>query len=184
MSRRDFAGVILMGGKSTRMGTDKAFVQWKGKTMLDHAFATLRQVTSNVHLSVNQEQYRKLHTAFDCIEDIYPEKGPMGGILSALEYLQKDILVIGVDMPNVNATALDKILEQRNTSRSVIAYRDGQHWHPLPSFWSIDLAKDLKTTIYSKDVSLQRVLDKHGKALDVTLGSTIFLNINSPGNLE
>lgn len=184
ISDQDFAGLILMGGQSTRMGQDKAFVKWKGQTLLEHALNLLRPITPDIYLSVNQEQFNKLNTSFSCIEDKYPQKGPLGGILSGLESLQKSLLVIGIDMPNVDAATLNKILEQQRAAEDVIAYRDGQRWHPLPSFWSVNLIEDLKTTISSKDVSLQGVLDKHAKALDVTLDGTIVLNINSPGNLE
>ena len=60
---------ILMGGESRRMGRDKAFVEWKGKTLLEHLYQELFSYSNNIILSVNHEQYHKLKKHYQCILD-------------------------------------------------------------------------------------------------------------------
>lgn len=90
---------ILMGGESKRMGRDKAFVKWKGKTFLEHLYQELSFYNKNIVLSVNNDQYLKLKNSYTCILDEEPKKGPLGGIYSVLNQLESDVIFFAVDMP-------------------------------------------------------------------------------------
>ncbi len=75
------AAFILAGGKSTRMGTDKAFVEYDGRILLERALSLARSVTPDVRIVGSQEKFAPFAPV---VEDIFRDCGPLGGIHSAL----------------------------------------------------------------------------------------------------
>ena len=94
----EFGAVILCGGKSSRMGRDKAELKIEGQTFLDHIAGELHEFGE---LILSLDSYEKYHeTKYLDITDIYPNCGPMGGIHAALTACQSDaLLVVSCDMP-------------------------------------------------------------------------------------
>lgn len=171
-----------MGGRSTRMGNDKAFVKWDSKTLLEHAISNLEALTSDIYLSVNTDQFEVLKDQYQCIEDLYPDKGPMGGILSALETLQENLIVVAVDMPDSSPFMLKKLIQG---SSRVLAFRNtDQKWEPLPSYWPFSLTPQLKDHMTNNDLSLNSFLNIQGKAVVSELHSSAFRNLNSPTDIS
>jgi molybdopterin-guanine dinucleotide biosynthesis protein A len=85
MDREKVSGFVLVGGKSTRMGTDKAALTLEGRTLLEHAVAIVRQVTGDVAILGPRQLYGGY--GVPVIEDIYPGCGPLGGIHAALSHI-------------------------------------------------------------------------------------------------
>src|ERR1041385_3815789 len=81
MPHSQLSGFVLAGGKSTRMGQDKAAVTLNGLTLLQHGLAALRQVCRDVAILGKHELYGALGPVY---EDIFPGCGPLGGIHAAL----------------------------------------------------------------------------------------------------
>ena len=97
----DCLGVVLAGGLSSRMGKDKAMLQHKNSDMLNFSQQLLRDAgIKKVVVSGNQHQ----------VADIVNNLGPVGGIYSVLtQYQPKALLIIPVDLPLMNASALQKL---------------------------------------------------------------------------
>ncbi len=181
MPEKDVKGLILMGGRSLRMGKDKAFVQYKGLSLLKKAINNLSEVCKEVYLSVNQEQYKILHEQYACIQDNYPDKGPMGGILTALEAVNSDLLVTAVDMPELTTLTLSSLL---GNGASVRAYRHQEkYWEPLPSYWPKTIEGSLKSHFSHNQLSLNGFLDKHGEAAELLADTQVFKNLNHSSDL-
>ena len=85
MDREKVGAFVLAGGKSTRMGTDKAALTLEGRTLLEHALAILRQVAGEVAILGSRQLYGGY--GVPVIEDIYPGCGPLSGIHAALSYV-------------------------------------------------------------------------------------------------
>src|SRR5258708_8077782 len=77
----DVTVFILAGGKSTRMGTDKAFLEYQGRTLLARALDLARSVAFEVRIVGSQE---KVAAFAPVVEDVFPDSGPRGGIHAAL----------------------------------------------------------------------------------------------------
>jgi len=94
-------GVVLAGGKSTRMGRNKALLPFQGRTLIETVVETMTSVFSRVLLSIHQPD---AYPSLDLLKvvDRYPEIGPLGGITSVLESGQSRILCVGCDMPFLN----------------------------------------------------------------------------------
>ncbi|HDJ33197.1 MAG TPA: molybdenum cofactor guanylyltransferase [Bacteroidetes bacterium] len=112
-------GMVLAGGKSSRMGTDKALLPWGKTSMLEHAANRLRSVCHEVVISSNDRKHRI--PGFALIPDIVPGIGPLGGILSVMKHRNDDyFLVLSVDLPLVTAAILEQILSFRKSYSLVI----------------------------------------------------------------
>ena len=79
MGHKDVTVQIMLGGKSTRMGRDKALVELGGRTLLDRAVETWKGYGAGLQLSVGSEARRALAPAGSyAVVDRYPERGPLG----------------------------------------------------------------------------------------------------------
>jgi molybdopterin-guanine dinucleotide biosynthesis protein A len=94
-------GFVVAGGRSRRMGRDKALLGWGGATLIDHAIATLETVCSDVRLlSGLQRRYTDRGRAV--VVDVAPEAGPLGGLAAALaDAAPRAVILLAVDMPFV-----------------------------------------------------------------------------------
>ena len=117
----ELAAVIMVGGKSSRMGQDKASLPYKGKRLVDVVTEVVREAgIENIYVSGTIDGYTSL-------PDLLLERGPMGGICSSAVRLHKcyaRVLFIPVDMPHLCAELL----------RLLLAEQEACHFenHPLP----------------------------------------------------
>src|SRR4051812_31514007 len=97
MNSSQFSGFVLAGGKSSRMKTDKAFLQIGGETFLERAFNALAPTGGEVKIVINEaqtEKFRLIFPALDFVFDIFPERGALGGIHAALKNCKSVYAVI------------------------------------------------------------------------------------------
>jgi molybdopterin-guanine dinucleotide biosynthesis protein A len=128
-------GVVLAGGRSARMGRDKALLDWQGRTWLDHAICQLKTIGANrIYISGSYDGYA-------CIPDCVGLQGPMGGILSCLSYIlpktindtrsdyhqSQSILFLPVDMPTLSHRDLQTLISGHHNCDGV-CFNQG----PLP----------------------------------------------------
>jgi molybdenum cofactor guanylyltransferase len=100
-------GVVLAGGRSSRMGRDKALLTWHGHPLLDHQLQVLRDA------GVDDVQVSGERVGHASIADRQPQSGPLGGIASVAAALhgEVDLLVIPVDMPRLQPQLLRRLRE-------------------------------------------------------------------------
>ena len=112
----DVSAFILAGGKSARMGTDKAFVLLDGRTLLARMLHLARQLTSNVHIIGDPAKFAPFAPT---IEDIFPGCGPLGGIHAALRSSRTDLnVILAVDVPFVSLALLDYLISRATCSNA------------------------------------------------------------------
>jgi len=102
--------IILAGGKSSRMGTEKGLVSFNGKMLVQHVVDAVKKITSSIIIITQNPVYEKL--GYPCYPDIYKDRGALGGIYTGLinSSTQKNILV-GCDMPFLSAPLLNGLIE-------------------------------------------------------------------------
>ena len=118
----DVTAFVLTGGKSTRMGQDKAGLRLpNGMTLLEHAIATCGAVTGQVGIVGSRTRYSAYAWAGEIIEDILPDRGPLAGIHAALSVSRTEWnLVLAVDLPGVTAPLLRWILAEARASGKLV----------------------------------------------------------------
>jgi len=126
----DLTAFVLAGGKSTRMGTDKAFVALDGRTLLARALDLARSVTSEVRIVGDAAKFAPY--AF-VVEDVFPGCGPLGGIHAALHSSQTELnLILAVDVPFISFALLQFLTTRaRNSAAIVTVPRISELWQPL-----------------------------------------------------
>lgn len=121
---------VLAGGKSTRMGSDKAFVVLDGKTLLERALQAARSVTQDV-LIVGASS--KFSAYAPVVEDVFLDRGPLGGIHAALSATATDLnVILAVDLPFVEEAFLRFLLKAaQETNAMAVVPRAAGGWQPL-----------------------------------------------------
>jgi molybdopterin-guanine dinucleotide biosynthesis protein A len=114
--RQNASAFILAGGKSSRMGEDKAFLQLGGKTLLERARALAFTVCGRVFVVGDCARFGP-----EAIEDIFPNSGPLAGLHAALSATKSDLnLVIAVDTPFLEPKFLKWMLHRAATTHSIV----------------------------------------------------------------
>lgn len=98
---------IVAGGKSSRMGTDKAFVPLLGKPMIEHVLERVSDLGQDETILITNHPSDYAHLNLPMYSDIVPEKGSLGGIYTAIYYSNSEyILAVACDMPFLNRELL------------------------------------------------------------------------------
>jgi molybdenum cofactor guanylyltransferase len=112
-------GFVLAGGKSTRMGQDKAALQLDGRTLLEHALEVLRRVAGEVCILGPRQRYAGY--GVPVVEDVFPGCGPLAGIHAALSHTTTRLnLIIAVDTPFLSAKFLRFMIERAVSSGATV----------------------------------------------------------------
>lgn len=127
-------GLVLAGGESRRMGSDKALLSRGGETQLEHAVRLLSGVTDKVWVSARAEQAAGAERArFPLITDRYAGLGPLAGILSAMDQDPGAAwLVLACDLPNVDASTLAALVASRAAAQPFTAFSSSHDGLPEP----------------------------------------------------
>lgn len=158
--KSDCAAFILAGGKSARMGTDKAFVRLNGRTLIEHALDLLRGVTANVRIVGAALKFQQFAPV---VEDIFPGCGPLAGIHAALRSSASDLnLILAVDIPFVPADLLRYLLTQALGHDDAIAIvpRTGEVWQPLCAVYRRDFSQPAETALRAGNYKIGALFDK------------------------
>jgi molybdenum cofactor guanylyltransferase len=130
-------GFIVAGGKSSRMGTEKALLTVHGKTLIDHAIAEARSICEDVLIVGPKETFFAYGRI---VKDIFQDCGPLGGIHAALGRTQTDLnLVLGVDTPFIRGEFLALLADQARASRMLVTLpRTKDGLQPLCAIYRTD----------------------------------------------
>lgn len=126
----EFAAILLAGGCSSRMGRDKALLDWQGRPLIDHMLGLLRAAgASRIVVSGDRP-------AHGGIPDAWPGRGPVGGLASVLgDCGDGRVVVVPVDLPRLSASRIASLVAALSDHRA--AYYAG---HPLPCAFVSDAA--------------------------------------------
>lgn len=183
-----WAGVVLAGGRSSRMGQDKALMAWQGKPLVTHALDLLRPQVEELLIIGDPATYGHLGPL--TLADDWPGQGPLGGILTALRYaLNDDLIVLACDMPNLNGRFLERLVSLAEPDYdAVVAQCDGR-LQPLAGVYRrrcrAIFAEQLDAGERKMSDALERV---HTRYVQVCPGEEgwpqdLFRNINTPSDL-
>jgi molybdenum cofactor guanylyltransferase len=185
----DVAMFILTGGKSTRMGTDKAFIRLDGLTLLARALAVARLVTADVRIVGDAAKFGAFAPV---VEDVFRECGPLGGIHAALRASAAELnLMLAVDLPFVSRGLIEYLITRARSSDAIVTVaRAGGGWQPLCAIYRrefVDVAeKALLQGRYKIDTlfDMQRtqVIDED-ELTGRGFSREMFRNLNTPEEL-
>ncbi len=184
-----FSAAVLAGGRSTRMGEDKAFLVVDGQPLWQRQVAKLTALEpAETVLSLHAEQ--KIESApVPIVRDAHPGIGPLGGILACLEAVKTSpLLVLGVDLPGMTEHVLRTLLLNMKTGCGAVFSRRGT-FEPLCAIYPklmLELGREmLLQNEYALQVFIRRGLQR-GWMKQVEIGDSLqaaFANLNTPEDL-
>lgn len=165
-----FTGVILAGGKSSRMGQDKSALLFKGNSFLHHCKHLLIEAgASDIVVSANNKTG---------VPDIYPNCGPLSGIHAALQQSSNSLLIMPVDMPLLTCEQLVPLVTHNQHAAEAVYYER----FPLPLFLAnTEKVKRILLNILEKKENLSirsLIAQLEHETLPVS-NSHLFSNVNT-----
>jgi len=181
---------VLAGGKSSRMGTDKAFLELAGRPLIAHAVELAGSVTGNVRIVGDPEKF----AAFGMIvPDVYKDRGPLGGIHAALLNSNTDAsLVLGVDLPFINRAFLGFLISTARSCNALVTVPScGSHFQTLCAVYHRPLGEIVDRALASGHNKIDalfsdlpvRVIDEE-EIKSAGFSPSMFRNLNTPAEWE
>ncbi len=187
MSGKPVFGLVLAGGKSRRMGRDKALLRRDGVSQLEYLAALLGECVDEVFVSARHDQADDPERSrFALVLDRYRDIGPLAGILSALEeYPQADWLVAACDLPNIDRATLDYLLRHRDSQRPFTAFQSAHDGLPEPLCAIYRAGSDalLREFVEAGVVCPRKILIRSETCLLEQPNPRALDNINTPADL-
>jgi molybdopterin-guanine dinucleotide biosynthesis protein A len=149
--------LILAGGKSSRMGRDKALIDWQGIPMLKRVYQVAANCTEKVHIITPwPERYRDILPS-DCqwLIELDPGQGPMVGFTQGLAQISSSwVLLLGCDLPQLNSDIINNWASQlASISPEILAVvpQQSQGWEPLCGFYRQEVRLNLEKYLEGGD---------------------------------
>ncbi len=184
------AAYILTGGRSSRMGTDKAFLAIGAQTLVERALTVAASVSPQVAIVGDPPKFSKYGTV---IQDVFRDAGPLAGIHAALVQSSAELnLMLAVDMPFVSQALLEFLFAcAASTDALVTVPRTGRGFQPLCAVYRIDFAKAAEQALragnYKIDAAFPglptRVIEE-SELQAAGFSAQLFMNVNTPEDMQ
>jgi molybdopterin-guanine dinucleotide biosynthesis protein A len=183
-------GFLLAGGKSSRMGVDKAFLPFRGRPLVEHTLTIMRQVCSPVTVVGDPATYARYGQV---VSDIFPGSGPLAGIHAGLLSTSSNLnLFLAVDMPFVSAPLLTFLFSVAEESDAiVVAPRTARGLQPLCGIYHRSFAgiaeKALRAGMFKIDAAfagLKVHVVEEAELARAGFSEQDFFNVNTPADLD
>lgn len=185
--QHQMTGIILAGGKNSRMGTDKAFLKLDGKRIIDRILHIYRQLFPEIIIVTNDPLSYLEFSDASIITDIYKDKGPLGGIYTGLFYAKHQyVFASACDMPSLNRDFIAFMMGLAGHHDVVVPeVPEGyQALHAiysqscLPSIKRLLIMDKLKVTGFYRDMRVLTIQDEQIRPFDPD--GLLFQNLNTP----
>jgi molybdenum cofactor guanylyltransferase len=181
-------GIVIAGGKSSRMGRPKAFLPFGNKTLLQNAIDTISPLCSQIILSYNDPEYSA--AGYCVVADEKPGCGPLMGLYSAMKHAENaQCIVIPCDCPFVPAALYSHLL-QFSGFDAVVPRTGDVYFEPLVAVYNQSALVGLEKAIDAGDYKLQN-LRKYLNICEVVIEPSmafyspkLFSNVNTPDDYK
>lgn len=185
---KDFSGVILAGGKSSRMGFPKPFISANGRRIIDITLETLRPFFKEIFIVTND---RKLFIEFKdikLVEDLVKECGPLAGIYTGLKSISNPkAFFVACDMPFLHNELIERLINiSKDSPADCIIPCSDRGVEPLCAIYSKPIIPKLEKALEQRDLSLVNTLNNINCEYVMTTQEEAksFVNINTPQDLQ
>ena len=179
-------GLVLAGGKSQRMGHDKARIEYHGKSQLEYT-AELMEGTDQNFYSCRPNQEKFWQSDYPVIHDKFLDMGPFGAILSAFQkYPNNAWLVVACDIPLIDRDTIRYLLENRNPSKVATAFYNPETKFPEPliTLWEPKAYPRLLQFMAQGYSCPRKVLINSDIEMLYLEDASVLRNVNNPQELE
>ncbi len=185
-----FSVAILVGGRSTRMGRDKAGIEIGGCTLLARQIALAWSLEPAEVLVSGRSDVPLGDRLVRVVDDERPGLGPLGGLASVLiSAVEPHLLLLAVDLPALNAGMLHRLLAKRRAGVGVVP-RTPRGWEPTAAVYPRSLLPEIRRRLAAGELALHKFVEAEVEAgrlvaLDVPeTDAAVFENWNTPADIH
>jgi len=180
------AAILLAGGKSSRMGANKAFLHFSGQSLLDRALGVLKQACGSVTIVGDPSAFADFGPV---VADVFPDCGPLGGIHAGLSASSAEFnVVLAVDMPFVTSELINFLLVAAEDSDAVVTVpRTRTGFQPLCAVYRRQFARTAERALlegrYRVDAAFANLplrIVNEGDLAGAGFSESNFFNVNNP----
>jgi molybdopterin-guanine dinucleotide biosynthesis protein A len=161
--KKQCTGVLLAGGKSSRMGQEKGLIEWKGSSFAKRIVEAMKPITNEIIIVSSTKEYEKLGCTV--LADIYPNKGPMGGLYTGLWHAKnRAIIVVSCDTPLVSTALLLKLFQVGQGVEVCIPKNEG-HVEPLVGYYTKACLPTMEQLIQDNNLKMSMLIESSAHRL-------------------
>ncbi len=189
---------ILAGGKSSRMGENKAFLKWEGQTLVEHLARMLAAEPAIDFLLVSvadAEEYQDMRrcwqerTQLNLVEDVQKGYGPLEGLYQLLSHGKSEwLFVTATDMPGICPRFLQQMLDQPREGVQAVIPRSKGRIHPLCGLYHKSALSAVEGLLCKKEHRVRKLLEElFVRYVDLEMlgiEDSVLENVNTPREYE
>lgn len=178
----DFTVAILIGGDSSRMGTDKATLEIDGVAMADRVSKAALDAGASEILLIGGPQKRASSLSGTWKKDAFPGEGPLGGVITALKVSTHDaVVVLSCDMPFITSAVIASLVPPLSEAQATVGRTDRLNW--TCAAWSKSECLPSLQSVWKRN---ERAIHRAAVLLDVVevpVPAVAVRNFNTPEDL-
>ena len=182
MAANDFTVAILIGGDSSRMGTDKATLEIDGVAMAERVSSAAREAGAAEILLIGGTQKRANGLTGTWKKDAFPGEGPLGGVITALKVASHDaVVVLSCDMPFITPAVIASLVPPLTEAQATVGRTDRLNW--TCAAWSKSECLPSLQSVWKRN---ERAIHRAAVLLDVVevpVPAVAVRNFNTPEDL-
>ncbi len=156
MDRSEITGIVLAGGKSSRMGREKGLVMFRGRPFIQYGIDLLSRYAGQILISSGNPDY--LPFGLELVPDSITGQGPAAGLAASLKQSKTSWnLVVACDLPFLEPELIDGLLERTSDCQAVIPVHNGIS-EPLAGLYHRDLGKIFEEAVLAGNLALHKIL--------------------------
>lgn len=184
-----FAAALIAGGQSTRMGRDKAWLEWQGHPLWRVQLGKLAELSPALLIIACREEQRLIAEGTVLMTDPPGHEGPLPALARCLERAHLPVLALAVDMPRVTAPLLREILQYGHEGGCGAVFRSAHGYEPLCALYPREVLPLLRESLAQGNRRMQAFVQR---AVDANLlhviplsdeREALFFNLNTPADL-
>ena len=130
VDKKNITGIVLAGGKSSRMGSDKGLLTINDKTFVEHVIVAMKPLVDKIIIVSNNKDYDQF--GYRRVEDSIKDSGPLAGLYSGLKHSETEFnLVLSCDIPMIKTEILKKVVDADLENHEVVQIESNTKTMPL-----------------------------------------------------
>lgn len=183
MDRINFSGIVLNGGRSSRMGIPKGEMDFLGRPLIERAIDALIEAGASEVIIVGGKPFVSNAEGVRSVEDVYPDEGPLGGLITGLlNARMEQAVVLSNDLMSIDGSTIRRILDFGQLADLAIPMAGGVP-QVLTALWKVSCLKVLESAFKSGSRSLKSVLGNFDVVEILELDDAKFVNANTQSDI-
>jgi len=187
--KKELYGLVVCGGQSSRMGTDKSLIDYHGKPQRYYVYEMLEWICDKVFISCNSTQANSIIAPYATLTDLpqYENVGPMAALLTAFNYYpHHDFLIAGCDYPYVTTKDLKEFFRSIDQEKPASAFynQENEMYEPLLAWYSHKSKNEIQRMYSNNEFSLQHFLKENEAGKYQPLRPKNLISVDTPEDYQ